>query len=66
VIAGRDAQQNELLVKRYMRKGLFLFLFILFYFVWFNFYFVCLGDAYVHAEIHGASSCIVKGTDFNN
>ncbi len=38
VIAGRDAQQNELLVKRYMRKG----------------------DAYVHAEVHGAASCIVK------
>lgn len=39
VIAGRDAQQNELLVKRYLRPG----------------------DAYVHAEVHGAASCIVKG-----
>jgi predicted ribosome quality control (RQC) complex YloA/Tae2 family protein len=38
VLAGRDAQQNELLVKRYLRKG----------------------DAYVHADIHGASTCIVK------
>ncbi len=38
VIAGRDAQQNEMLVKRYMRKG----------------------DAYVHAEVHGAASCVVK------
>ena len=38
VIAGRDAQQNELLVRRYMKKG----------------------DAYVHAEVHGAASCIVK------
>ncbi|KAL0479285.1 nuclear export mediator factor NEMF [Acrasis kona] len=38
VLSGRDAQQNELLVKRYMRKG----------------------DAYVHADVHGASTCIVK------
>ena len=57
VIAGRDAQQNELLVKRYMRKGknekriFFLFLILLF----------GSGDAYVHAEVHGAASCIVKG-----
>ncbi len=38
VIAGRDMQQNELLVKRYMRPG----------------------DLYVHADLHGASSVIVK------
>jgi uncharacterized protein YpmB len=38
VLSGRDAQQNELLVKRYMRKG----------------------DIYVHADVHGASTCIVK------
>ena len=38
VLSGRDAQQNELLVKRYLRKG----------------------DAYVHADLHGASSTIVK------
>ncbi|KAG2383362.1 hypothetical protein C9374_004699 [Naegleria lovaniensis] len=38
VLGGRDAQQNELLVKRYMRKG----------------------DIYVHADVHGASSCIIK------
>eukprot|EP00160_Parvularia_atlantis_P014103 Unigene330_Nuclearia_a/m.1124 Unigene330_Nuclearia_a/g.1124 ORF Unigene330_Nuclearia_a/g.1124 Unigene330_Nuclearia_a/m.1124 type:complete len:726 (-) Unigene330_Nuclearia_a:1010-3187(-) len=38
VVAGRDMQQNELLVKRYMRKG----------------------DLYVHADIHGASSVIIK------
>ncbi|KXZ50631.1 hypothetical protein GPECTOR_15g315 [Gonium pectorale] len=38
VVSGRDAQQNELLVKRYFRKG----------------------DVYVHAELHGASSTIVK------
>lgn len=36
--SGRDAQQNELIVKRYFTKG----------------------DAYVHAELHGASSTIVK------
>eukprot|EP00898_Chlorokybus_atmophyticus_P002379 jgi/Chlat1/3141/Chrsp21S03365 len=38
VLSGRDAQQNEQLVKRYLRKG----------------------DVYVHADIHGASSCIIK------
>ncbi|XP_026332857.1 nuclear export mediator factor NEMF [Hyposmocoma kahamanoa] len=38
VIAGRDQQQNELLVKRYMRAT----------------------DIYVHAEVTGASSVIVK------
>ena len=38
VLSGKDAQQNELLVKRYLRKG----------------------DVYVHAEVHGAASCIVR------
>ncbi|XP_022817597.1 nuclear export mediator factor NEMF homolog [Spodoptera litura] len=38
VIGGRDQQQNELLVKRYMRAR----------------------DLYVHAEVTGASSVIVK------
>ncbi|KAL0046515.1 hypothetical protein WJX82_002614 [Trebouxia sp. C0006] len=38
VISGRDAQQNELIVKRYLRKG----------------------DLYVHAELHGAASTIIK------
>lgn len=38
ILSGRDAQQNELLVKRYLRKG----------------------DVYVHADIHGASSCVVR------
>ncbi|CAI9118907.1 OLC1v1020534C1 [Oldenlandia corymbosa var. corymbosa] len=38
VISGRDAQQNELIVKRYMSKG----------------------DLYVHAELHGASSTVIK------
>ncbi|CAB4489274.1 unnamed protein product [Rhizophagus irregularis] len=38
VIAGHDMQQNELLVKRYLRKG----------------------DVYVHAELHGAASVIIK------
>ncbi|KAL6040267.1 Nuclear export mediator factor NEMF, partial [Balamuthia mandrillaris] len=41
IISGRDAQQNELIVKRYLRKG----------------------DAYVHADIHGASSCVVRNND---
>ncbi|XP_047536851.1 ribosome quality control complex subunit NEMF homolog [Vanessa atalanta] len=38
VIAGRDQQQNELLVKRYMRAS----------------------DAYVHADVSGAASVLVK------
>ena len=38
VIAGRDGQQNELLVKRYMAPT----------------------DIYVHADLHGASSVIIK------
>lgn len=38
VIAGRDVQQNELLVKRYMKSN----------------------DLYVHADLHGASSVIIK------
>ncbi|CAA2950932.1 nuclear export mediator factor NEMF [Olea europaea subsp. europaea] len=38
VISGRDAQQNEMIVKRYMSKG----------------------DLYVHADLHGASSTVIK------
>jgi predicted ribosome quality control (RQC) complex YloA/Tae2 family protein len=38
VIGGRDAHQNDLLVKRYLRKG----------------------DAYLHADVHGAASCILR------
>eukprot|EP00180_Rhodochaete_pulchella_P001957 Plantae.Rhodophyta-Rhodochaete_pulchella.ctg2944.p1 GENE.Plantae.Rhodophyta-Rhodochaete_pulchella.ctg2944~~Plantae.Rhodophyta-Rhodochaete_pulchella.ctg2944.p1 ORF type:complete len:832 (+),score=195.87 Plantae.Rhodophyta-Rhodochaete_pulchella.ctg2944:368-2863(+) len=40
VVAGRDAQQNDILVRRYLKKE----------------------DAYVHADIHGASSVVVKNT----
>jgi len=38
VVAGKDAQQNEQLVKRYLRPG----------------------DAYLHAEIHGAATCVLR------
>ncbi|GLH01516.1 Nuclear export mediator factor NEMF homolog [Gryllus bimaculatus] len=38
VIGGRDPQQNELIVKRYLRAG----------------------DVYVHADIQGASSIVIK------
>lgn len=38
VLAGRDAAQNENLIKRYFRRH----------------------DIYVHADVHGASSVIVK------
>ncbi|MCJ8737099.1 hypothetical protein PDJAM_G00019970 [Pangasius djambal] len=38
IIAGRDQQQNEMIVKRYLRPG----------------------DIYVHADLHGATSCVIK------
>lgn len=38
VLCGKDAQQNEQLVKRYLKKN----------------------DIYVHADIHGAGSCVIK------
>jgi NFACT protein RNA binding domain/NFACT protein C-terminal domain len=38
VIGGKDAHQNETLVKRYLRPG----------------------DAYLHADVHGASSCVLR------
>ncbi|KAG9510862.1 Nuclear export mediator factor NEMF, partial [Fragariocoptes setiger] len=38
VVAGRDAEQNETLVKRYMKPN----------------------DIYVHADLHGASSVVIK------
>ena len=38
VIGGRDAQQNELIVKKYLKQG----------------------DIYVHADLHGASSVVIK------
>ena len=41
IVSGRNAQQNELLVKRYMRRG----------------------DVYVHADLHGAASTIIRNTD---
>ncbi len=40
VIGGKDAQQNELLYRRYLKKG----------------------DVYVHADLQGASSVIVKNS----
>ncbi|XP_034015884.1 nuclear export mediator factor NEMF-like [Thalassophryne amazonica] len=43
VIAGRDQQQNEMIVKRYLRAG----------------------DVYVHADLHGATSCIIKNPSGN-
>ncbi len=44
VVSGRDAQQNELLVKRYLRKD----------------------DLYVHADLHGASTTIVRNHEPNS
>lgn len=54
ILAGRDMQQNENLVKRHLRKGISVF--------FCSHYSNCaaVGDAYVHADIHGAASVIVK------
>jgi predicted ribosome quality control (RQC) complex YloA/Tae2 family protein len=38
MIGGRDAQQNEIVVKRYLRPG----------------------DYYVHADLNGASSVVIR------
>ncbi|CEM39049.1 unnamed protein product [Vitrella brassicaformis CCMP3155] len=38
ILAGRDANQNEILFRRYMQKN----------------------DIYVHADVHGAATCIIK------
>ncbi|XP_007537808.1 ribosome quality control complex subunit NEMF isoform X1 [Erinaceus europaeus] len=38
IIGGRDQQQNEMIVKRYLASG----------------------DIYVHADLHGATSCVIK------
>ncbi|XP_006899268.1 PREDICTED: nuclear export mediator factor NEMF [Elephantulus edwardii] len=38
IIGGRDQQQNEIIVKRYLTSG----------------------DIYVHADLHGATSCVIK------
>ncbi|XP_040825871.1 nuclear export mediator factor NEMF isoform X1 [Ochotona curzoniae] len=38
IIGGRDQQQNEIIVKRYLTQG----------------------DIYVHADLHGATSCVIK------
>ncbi|TGJ82636.1 hypothetical protein E0Z10_g6125 [Xylaria hypoxylon] len=38
VLGGKDAQQNEMLYRRYLKKG----------------------DIYVHADLHGAASVIIK------
>ncbi|XP_077415505.1 ribosome quality control complex subunit NEMF [Vanacampus margaritifer] len=43
VIAGRDQQQNEMIVKRYLRAG----------------------DIYVHADLHGATSGVIKNPSGN-
>ncbi|KAK1596931.1 uncharacterized protein LY79DRAFT_625990 [Colletotrichum navitas] len=40
VLGGKDAQQNEMLYKRYLRKG----------------------DVYVHADMHGAATVIIKNS----
>ncbi|KAI1392324.1 fibronectin-binding protein A N-terminus-domain-containing protein [Hypoxylon trugodes] len=40
VLGGKDAQQNEMLYRRYLKKG----------------------DVYVHADLHGAPSVVIKNT----
>jgi len=41
VICGRDMQQNEMIVKKYLKKG----------------------DIYMHADIHGAASVVIKNPE---
>ena len=43
VIGGRDMQQNEIVVKKYLKQG----------------------DIYVHADLSGASSVIIKNPSGN-
>ncbi len=43
VLSGKDAQQNDLLFRRYLRES----------------------DIYVHADVHGASSCVVRAKRHN-
>ena len=38
IVSGHDAQQNEIIVKRYLSKG----------------------DLYIHADLHGAASVVIK------
>lgn len=62
VIAGRDQQQNEMIVKRYLRagetqtQGTFQRPDPPFH----SRLLVCSGDVYVHADLHGATSCVIK------
>lgn len=72
VIAGRDQQQNEMIVKRYLRAGnesinqptpcLLKFKLSAKLNRWIPF--LCTltvpGDIYVHADLHGATSCVIK------
>lgn len=63
VIAGRDQQQNEMIVKRYLRAGNDLwyhkkFKTELVYLLTCTF--AWSGDIYVHADLHGATSCVIK------
>ena len=41
IIVGKNAQQNELIVKKYLEKN----------------------DIYLHSDIHGSGSCIIKNPD---
>ncbi|CAG8522650.1 6805_t:CDS:10 [Paraglomus occultum] len=54
VIAGRDMQQNELIVKRHLRKGEFGYLYL------YSAQSYWPSDVYVHADLHGAASVIIK------
>ena len=44
VIAGKDAKNNELVVKKYLKNT----------------------DRYAHADVHGASSCVIKSKDIHD
>ncbi|KAL4613104.1 nuclear export mediator factor NEMF [Arapaima gigas] len=66
VIAGRDQQQNEMIVKRYLKAGEMNALTPLIFSVsciltsMLMVFPLLTGDIYVHADIHGATSCVIK------
>ena len=58
VIGGRDQQQNELIVKRYLTEGYYMPLLP----ARSSILMISLhtGDVYMHVDLHGASSIVIK------
>lgn len=62
VIGGRDQQQNEIIVKRYIYRVLVYYYFCYIFFC----RYMKPNDIYVHADVHGASSVIIKNPSGQN